>query len=560
MMSTKRLSGWLFATGIVAVLLSPQLRAAPGEAFGVSVAPVSATNPAALKVTFEVAPGCVLYAERLHFLTADRNELAPHDMPAPLEEWDKASARMKKVYEQSFSATLYAGTQALSRLVIKLQGCTNGACFAPEERTFERQAAGGFVRVADEGDDSATAAYGAVDWTNALKDFKVVAQQTGYLKPSAFSAFLDRSASGKSDGSDTLDRFAGLGLGTTLLLIVIGGFLLNFTPCVLPMIPINLAVIGAGAKAQTRAEGLRKGGVYGAGMALAYGVLGLVVVLTGAKFGALNSSFWFNAVITLLFLVMGLAMFDLLHIDFSRFSSRASPRKSQSQRGSLLVYLGIFGMGAVAALLAGACVAPVVVSALLLAASLYAKGLVAGLLLPFLLGLGMALPWPVAGAGLAVLPKPGNWMNYVKRGFGVMIFALALYYGHLAYDLLGVTRLGGTPLIAAASSGGADANSAADQADQEFLQALQRSKQEGLPVFVDFHASWCKNCLAMDATVFNRADVQARLRKFIVVRYATEQPNRSPAKQLLDHFGVMGLPSYVVVATRKTAGAGNSLQ
>ena len=84
--------------------------------------------------------------------------------------------------------------------------------------------------------------------------------------------------------------------------------------------------------------------------------------------------------------------------------------------------------------------------------------------------------------------------------------------------------------------------------------ALQRSRSQGLPVFVDFHASWCKNCLAMDATVFNRSDVQARLRKFIVVRYAAEQPDRSPAKDLLDHLGVMGLPSYLVVTAQRRAG------
>ena len=281
-------------------------------------------------------------------------------------------------------------------------------------------------------------------------------------------------------------------------------------------------------------------------MALAYGVLGLAVVLTGAKFGALNSSFWFNVVIALVFVFMGLGMFDLVNIDLSRFRSRTTPHKPAVRQGGLLQNLAIFVMGAVAALLAGACVAPVVVSALLLAASLYAKGIVAGLLLPFLLGLGMALPWPVAGAGLAVLPKPGNWMKQVKRGFGVMIFVLAIYYGHLAYEMSGVTWSARARTNVADSIESAAAAAAA-QSNQEFLAALKRSRSEGLPVFVDFRASWCKNCLAMDTTVFNRSDIQAQLAKFIVVRYAAEQPERPPAKQLLDHFGLIGLPSYLVV-------------
>ena len=63
---------------------------------------------------------------------------------------------------------------------------------------------------------------------------------------------------------------------------------------------------------------------------------------------------------------------------------------------------------------------------ILLSADLYSKGTVAGLLLPFLLGVGMALPWPFAGAGLSFLPKPGKWMEKVKYGFGVLILVFAI--------------------------------------------------------------------------------------------------------------------------------------
>ena len=65
-------------------------------------------------------------------------------------------------------------------------------------------------------------------------------------------------------------------------------------------------------------------------------------------------------------------------------------------------------MGGVAALLAGACVAPVVIQVVLFASDLYAGGTQVALALPFPLGLGMALPWPLAGAGMAALPKPGR--------------------------------------------------------------------------------------------------------------------------------------------------------
>ena len=92
-------------------------------------------------------------------------------------------------------------------------------------------------------------------------------------------------------------------------------------------------------------------------------------------------------------------------------------------------------MGAIAALLAGACVAPVVIQVVLFSSDLYAQGTVVALGLPFLLGIGMAIPWPIAGAGLTALPRPGAWMVRVKQAFGVVILATAAYYGYLGYTL-----------------------------------------------------------------------------------------------------------------------------
>ena len=92
-------------------------------------------------------------------------------------------------------------------------------------------------------------------------------------------------------------------------------------------------------------------------------------------------------------------------------------------------------MGAVSALLAGACVAPVVIQVVLFSSNLYATGTTIALALPFVLGLGMAIPWPIAGAGIAALPKPGMWMVRVKQAFGVFILATAAYYGYESYAI-----------------------------------------------------------------------------------------------------------------------------
>src|SRR3954465_15958583 len=100
-------------------------------------------------------------------------------------------------------------------------------------------------------------------------------------------------------------------------------------------------------------------------MAFVYGVLGGVVILTAGTFGTINSSPWFNLAIAALFVVLGLAMFGPLIIDFSKYSTRFG---GSGARGSVLL---AFTMGGVAALLAGACVAPVVLQLVHFATNVY---------------------------------------------------------------------------------------------------------------------------------------------------------------------------------------------
>ena len=109
-----------------------------------------------------------------------------------------------------------------------------------------------------------------------------------------------------------------------------------------------------------------------------YGVLGLVVILTAGTFGTINASPWFNLGIAVLFVVLGLAMFDVLADRLLAVLEPLRPGARTRQRSSLA-----FSMGAVAALLAGACVAPVVIQVVLFSSNLYATGTTIALALPF---------------------------------------------------------------------------------------------------------------------------------------------------------------------------------
>jgi thiol:disulfide interchange protein DsbD len=370
-----------------------------------------------------------------------------------------------------------------------------------------------------------------------LDNFEVLASTVGYLRSGAFLEFIQNAERGIKEKG----WFEGRGPFAILLIVFIGGLALNLTPCVLPMIPINLAIIGAGAQAGSRSRGFLLGSAYGAAMALVYGLLGVIVILTAGTFGTINASPWFNAAIAVLFVVLGLAMFDVLLIDFSSYASRFG--MTGESRGTLFL---AFSMGAVAALLAGACVAPVVIQVVLFSSNLYASGTTIALALPFLLGVGMAVPWPLAGAGLARLPKPGMWMVRVKQAFGVVILATAAYYGYEAYELF--------------SNRWVDASEVVSSVQEKLNEGWTPSLADGLaiaerdqkPVLIDMWATWCKNCLTMDKTTLRDPAVIKALEGYVKVKFQAEDPDAPPTRAVMQRLDAVGLPTYVILRPKNS--------
>jgi thioredoxin:protein disulfide reductase len=373
----------------------------------------------------------------------------------------------------------------------------------------------------------------AVGRTDAtlLDGFTIAGTTGGYQGTSDFLTFIRNAEAGVKPRG----LFEGRGPLAILLLVLLGGLALNLTPCVLPMIPINLAIIGAGAQAQSRGRGFLLGTAYGAAMAVVYGILGLVVILTAGTFGTINSSPWFNLGIAILFVVLGLAMFDVLFIDFSKYSTYFA---GGGQRGSVVL---AFTMGAVSALLAGACVAPVVIQVVWFSSNLYATGTKIALALPFVLGIGMAIPWPIAGAGIAALPKPGMWMVRVKQAFGVFILATAAYYGYESYALF-ANRWVDPAVVASSVEEKVKAGW-----HSSLAEGLAVATRENKPVLIDVWATWCKNCLTMDKTTLASDAVNSALSGYVKIKYQAEDPDAQPAKDLLQRLSAPGLPAYAIL-------------
>ena len=134
-------------------------------------------------------------------------------------------------------------------------------------------------------------------------------------------------------------------------------------------------------------------------------------------------------------------------------------------------------------------------------------------------------------------------MEYVKYGFGVLILMLALYYAHNAFNGFRWRSAGSRAAVAAAQR---DAVRQGGWYD-DLAPALAAARAEGKPVFVDFWASWCKNCLAMEETTFRDAAVRQRLGDFVKVKFQAEQPGASGTREVLARFQVVGLPTYVIL-------------
>lgn len=212
-----------------------------------------------------------------------------------------------------------------------------------------------------------------------------------------------------------------------IAVVFLAGVLTSLTPCIYPMIPITVAIVGGqtvGAAPPPRWRAAALTLTYVLGLALVYAGLGLFAGLTGTLFGTVSTNPWLYFAMANLLMVAALIMLDVLPVPIP-----ASIIARASTAGTGGRFSGAFIMGAMSGLVAAPCGAPVFAAVLTWVTATKSGGL--GFLYLFVFSLGMSTLLIIVGlfsGALARLPRAGGWMLWVKRGFALVMLGAAEYY------------------------------------------------------------------------------------------------------------------------------------
>ena len=211
-----------------------------------------------------------------------------------------------------------------------------------------------------------------------------------------------------------------------LVLLFLAGLGLALTPCVLPMLPI-VANIVAREENPTVKRGVILTSSYAIGVATAYGILGALIAVFGESLGIIG---WLQNPIILIsfaivFVLLALYMLGLFSIRLPRFISSKMQGLSQAGDSKLGSTGGSLIAGFLSALVVSPCVSAPLFGALLAVSTIGSPLL--GFAALFMLGFGLSAPLILIGATQGkIMPKAGEWMNWVKQGFALLLFAVAL--------------------------------------------------------------------------------------------------------------------------------------
>lgn len=366
------------------------------------------------------------------------------------------------------------------------------------------------------------------------------------------------------------------------LLALAGGFLLNFTPCVLPLVPIKIMSLSRAA--EHGSNPLLLGGVMSLGVLAFWLALGGVIASVSG-FSATNQLFQypvFTLGVGIVIVIMAVGMMGLFAVRLPQWIYRLNPTQDTIH--------GSFGFGVMTAVLSTPCTAP-----LMGAAAAWAVTQSIGMTLTTFaaIGLGMALPYAILAAMPKLaerMPRTGPASELIKQVMGLLMLAAATYFvGNgiaglaveppnpptlaywwviaaliaiaglwLTFRTLQITQstarratFGGLGLVmAAAGMWTAVALTDKGPIDWEYYSPsrLERATAQGRVVVLDFTAGWCVNCIALERTYLHRQTVIDTLNAEDVIAMKVDLTGKNEAgNALLSEMGRRSIPYLVVI-------------
>jgi thiol:disulfide interchange protein DsbD len=588
------LFGWMRLVAIALIGLGAHVAHAADEFLDPEVAfkiGARALDERRLEVSFEIAPGYYLYREHFAFAATGATLGAPTYPPGKIK-FDETFQKNVETYHDAVRIVIPVERAGSAfRLLVTNQGCAEkGLCYPPQQRAMEVSLTGfggaGTIRILADTDTSPAAPVSAT--------MPIAASAQTATPPSPV-----KSSKAADDDDASLDAALRGGHFWSVVGVFFGaGLLLSLTPCVLPMLPILSSIIVGHGSAVSRGRGFGLALSYSLGMALVYTALGVAAGLAGEGLAAALQNPWVLGLFAAGLAGLAMSMFGVYELQLPTALSGRLTQASQRLPAGRTV--GVFAMGGLSALIVSPCVAAPLAGALVYLSQTRDVWLGGAAL--FALACGMSVPLLLVGASAgALLPRAGAWMNEVKRFFGLLLLAVAVWtiapvlpaalglalWGALAIaasvllvsqgrhqrgalsgslwrrtlaavlaavglmQLVGAASGGSDPLQPLAHLGAQDVASSgpafmAVRSVAELDAALQNP---GRPVMLDFYADWCVSCKEMERFTFVDPAVKKRLGGALLLK-ADVTANSPQDRELLKRFQLFGPPGTIFFNAR----------